>query len=36
MIQPLLNLREAQLAESNPSKDLRGRTAYALWIWKFA
>jgi hypothetical protein len=36
MIQPLPNLREAQLAESNASEDLSGRTAYALWVWKFA
>ena len=36
MIQPLPNLREAQLVESNASEDLRGRTAYALWVWKFA
>ena len=36
MIQPLLNFRESQPAESYASEDCRARTPYTLGIWKFA
>ena len=36
VIQPLLNLSEPQLAESDASKHCRVRTSHALWIWELA
>ena len=34
VIQPLLDICEPQLAESDASKNCRVTTSHALWIWK--
>ena len=36
MLQPLVDLCESQLAESDASEDRRVRTSHALWVRKLA